>query len=697
METRANYILIGAFTLAGIIGAFGFLLWLAKIDVDRQYAYYDVLFDNVAGLSGAGDVRYNGLPVGQVVDLRLDADDPAKVRVRLELDATTPVRTDTVAQLQSQGVTGVSYVALSGGSADAPRLPRGGVIQSEASALQSIFEGAPQLLEKAIALLEDVREVVNDDNRVAVSDMLSNLSSASGRLDSALADFETLSGNLGEAAQAIAGFTDRLETLSDTAEVTLQEATETLQGVRGAVDNAGEAFATADGLMQGQLRDFIERGAEAARTLDSVVKTLEPSVVAAMQSAQGLIGERLPELVAQLQDTAAVVEDQVAMVGEDASRLMARYEDVGAEVQARVAQAESAISALEGASLKAGETLESVRRTSDVAGSVLEEDIRPLADEATATMATVRDLAEQRLPGLIDQTQSTLATVETEARALSGSAQVALAEATARLSEAQATLEAFRVSVAQAEDMLASVTETSDIIGGVVREDGAALVADARVAAQEARLAIETINAAVQDDLPGMMADVRDAAQTANRVIGDVGTRIDGAAGTFDRLADESGVALAAATDAFANANETLAAISTAMESAEGTLGAAEQTFTSVNAIIDEDIDGMVVDIRRAVEAFTTTVTGVSDDFDKVADEVLAASESAADLMATVDGIVQGNRMQISEFMRIGLPQFLRFIEESRLLVGNLERLAKRVERDPARFLLGTQNSEFRR
>lgn len=697
METRANYILIGAFTLAGIIGAFGFLLWLAKIDVDRQYAYYDVLFDNVAGLSSAGDVRYNGLPVGQVVDLRLDAEDPAKVRVRLELDATTPVHTDTVAQLQSQGVTGVSYVALSGGSADAPRLPRGGVIQSESSALQSIFEGAPQLLEKAIALLEDVREVLNDDNRMAVSDMLSNLSSASGRLDSALADFETLSGNLGEAAQAIAGFTDRLETLSDTAEVTLQEATETLQGVRGAVDNAGEAFATADGLMQGQLMDFIERGAEAARTLDSVVKTLEPSVVAAMQSAQGLIGERLPELVAQLQDTAAVVEDQVAIVGEDASRLMARYEDVGAEVQARVAQAESAISALEGASLKAGETLESVRRTSDVAGSVLEEDIRPLADEATATMATARDLAEQRLPGLIDQTQSTLATVETEARALSGSAQVALAEATARLGEAQATLTAFRESVAQAEDMLASVTETSDIIGALVREDGAALVADARVAAQEARAAIETINVAVQDDLPGMMADVRDAAQTANRVIDEVGAQVGGAAGTFDRLADESGVALAAATDAFANANETLAAISTAMESAEGTLGAAEQTFTSVNAIIDEDIDGMVVDIRRAVDAFTTTVTGVSDDFDRVADEVLAASESAADLMATVDGIVQANRLQVSEFMRIGLPQFVRFIEESRLLVGNLERLAKRVERDPARFLLGTQNSEFRR
>ena len=54
METRANYILIGAFTIAGILGALGFFLWLAKFEVSRQYAYYDVLFDNVSGLSAAG-------------------------------------------------------------------------------------------------------------------------------------------------------------------------------------------------------------------------------------------------------------------------------------------------------------------------------------------------------------------------------------------------------------------------------------------------------------------------------------------------------------------------------------------------------------------------------------------------------------------------------------------------------------------
>jgi phospholipid/cholesterol/gamma-HCH transport system substrate-binding protein len=109
METRANFVLIGAFTLFGILGSLGFFLWLAKVEVDRQYAYYDILFTDVSGLGDAGDVRYNGLPVGQVVRLSLDRDDPGKVRVRIEIDAATPVKTDTIATLELQGVTGVSY------------------------------------------------------------------------------------------------------------------------------------------------------------------------------------------------------------------------------------------------------------------------------------------------------------------------------------------------------------------------------------------------------------------------------------------------------------------------------------------------------------------------------------------------------------------------------------------------------------
>jgi phospholipid/cholesterol/gamma-HCH transport system substrate-binding protein len=94
METKANYVLIGLFTLGGLLGALGLLLWFAKVEVDRQYAYFDILFEDVSGLGSASDVRYNGLPVGQVVDLGLDDADSSQVRVRIEVSADTPVNTE---------------------------------------------------------------------------------------------------------------------------------------------------------------------------------------------------------------------------------------------------------------------------------------------------------------------------------------------------------------------------------------------------------------------------------------------------------------------------------------------------------------------------------------------------------------------------------------------------------------------------
>ncbi|MDO7723120.1 MAG: MlaD family protein, partial [Loktanella sp.] len=71
METKANFVLIGAFTLAGLIGLMGFFLWFAQVELDRQFAYYDIRFSSVSGLSNASDVRFNGLAVGQVVDVKL--------------------------------------------------------------------------------------------------------------------------------------------------------------------------------------------------------------------------------------------------------------------------------------------------------------------------------------------------------------------------------------------------------------------------------------------------------------------------------------------------------------------------------------------------------------------------------------------------------------------------------------------------
>ena len=118
METKANFVLIGAFTLAGLLGILGFFLWFAQVELDRQFDYYDIRFSSVSGLSNASDVRFSGLPVGQVVDVRLSPNQDGTILVRVEVDAETPVRTDSLATIEAQGVTGVSFVGIGPGSPD---------------------------------------------------------------------------------------------------------------------------------------------------------------------------------------------------------------------------------------------------------------------------------------------------------------------------------------------------------------------------------------------------------------------------------------------------------------------------------------------------------------------------------------------------------------------------------------------------
>ncbi len=704
METRANYVLIGVFTLAGIFGALAFLLWLAKVEVDRQYAYFDVLFDDVSGLGNAGDVRYNGLPVGQVVNLQLDNEDPSKVRVTLEVSADTPVKTDTVAMLQFQGVTGVSYVALSGGTPGSDPLTEGGEIPTERSAIQSIFEGAPELLEKAVLLLEDVREVVDAENREAVDAILTNLASASGRLDGALGNFESLSTDLGAAAREVAAFTTRLEELSSTAETTLETATsalrtaeDTVEQAQGAITSARGAFDTADTLMQGDLTDLIRQGTEAASTLEGAIAALEPGALATVAAAQDIAETRLPLLLDEVTSAAGTIDEQVAAVSTEAAALMQRYTEVGQAVRDRVQQAEQSLAAFETATTQATDTLVSIEGTSDAISGFIADDAKPLAAEATETLSAARTLAEERLPGLVDQANQTLQTVDREAQALSFELSELIAEGTARLRQAEGTLIRVDETLGQAGETLNAIEDASNSVTDIVQTDGAALAADARAAAVEAREAITSINAAVQNDLPLLVENVSTAAETANRVIAEVGQDITTAAGQLEGLTEDGRVAIAAATEAFSNATATLENIDAAMIAAESTLATAETTFTSVNTIIDEDVDPMIVDIRAAVSAFTTTVTGASDDIDRIADEVLAASQSASQVLETIDGIVTANRRQLDELIRVGFPQFVRFIEEARRLARNFDRLIDRVSRDPGRFLLGTTSSDFRR
>lgn len=283
METKANYVLIGAMTVLGVIGLLGLLVWFAKIEIDRQYAQYDIMFDSVSGLGMAADVRYNGLSVGQVIDLGLDENNPGKVRVRIEVGADTPVKTDTVAQLNSQGVTGVSFVALTGGSPDSPMLRDASdptaipVIRSERSVVQALTEDAPDMVAEAMAAIREVRSFLGPENQAAVSNVLQNLDKASGQLEQALSDFSSISRTVSEGTAEISKFTGRLDEISATIQTTLLNINETL-------DVAKVGIAEIDPTLRSAERAFAA-GESAIGNVDTFVQTRAPQIADELSAA----------------------------------------------------------------------------------------------------------------------------------------------------------------------------------------------------------------------------------------------------------------------------------------------------------------------------------------------------------------------------------------------------------------------------
>jgi phospholipid/cholesterol/gamma-HCH transport system substrate-binding protein len=181
METRASYVAVGAFVLVLVAGLVGFVIWLGKVQGQEDFIFYDVLFEGaVTNLQVGSAVRYRGLAVGRVVDMRIDDQDIDRVRVTVQVRPDTPIRTNTVASLEYQGITGVAYVQLTGGVPAGKPLPERAqppypVIASKPSQLEQLFEGAPDLVTSLNLLVDRVTLLFSDQNRQAIDETLRSL------------------------------------------------------------------------------------------------------------------------------------------------------------------------------------------------------------------------------------------------------------------------------------------------------------------------------------------------------------------------------------------------------------------------------------------------------------------------------------------------------------------------------------------
>ena len=578
METRANYVLIGACTLVAIVLGLGFFVWLAKFQVDRQYAYYDIYFDSVSGLNRAAEVRFSGLTVGQVQSLELATDGTGRVRVRIEVAAETPIREGATAQLQAQGVTGVSFVSISPGPAGAPLMRDAGgevpVIPGERSVVQSLTEDAPDLLQESIKLVREFQNIVGAENQAKVTGILGNVEAASGKLEQALADFTSISKTVSDATGQISLFTDKLDPIAASVDSVLGETEKTLGAMTVAFSQAGTTLATAD---------------VALKTVDGAAK-----------GVSGLIDNQAADALTELKGTITDLRTTVDAIGTEARTVLAAYGDAAGLVNARLTELEKTIGGLDTA----------------IAGT-------------TATMVSV-DAAAASVTTLVDG-------------------------------------------------------------------DGTALVSDARTTLASLDRSIAAVELAATQDLPAMITEVRGALTAVNQTIDQVSGDVTKFTGDLAPLIGQAGTTLDTASQTFRDASVALDRLEPAITAAEKTMTSAQGTFASAERIINEDVGPATADVRQSAERLNVAVEQVAADLPAITAELKATLARATATIAGIDTVVQQSAGPIGDFTVQGLPQFVRFTQETRELVQRLDRIAGQLERDPARFFLGAQAPDFRR
>lgn len=281
MERDANYALVGVVSLAIFVALLAFLVWLAGSSFNRQYDLYDIVFIGpIRGLSEGGEVQFNGIKVGEVTDISLDPKDPNRVIARARLREGVPVRTDSYATLEPQGITGVNYVQITAGTpskpllkttVDADEVP---VIRSQKSALSDLLEGGGTVLQRTVQALDQINKLLTDENVRSVSATMHNVEDLTADLKARkrmLDDLNRTIVDLDRTALSIKQLADSSNTLVNS------DGRRTLSNLADAAQELKVTAQTAQGLirkLEGPTSDFATNGLP---QLSSAVVSLQRS------------------------------------------------------------------------------------------------------------------------------------------------------------------------------------------------------------------------------------------------------------------------------------------------------------------------------------------------------------------------------------------------------------------------------------
>lgn len=189
METKVNYAVVGAFVLVLGAALIAGLLWLASGGgFEKKYDFYLALVgESVAGLNLNAPVKYRGVDVGKVREIKLDPNNPQQVRLLFAIEQGTPIKEDTEAVLKTQGLTGIAYVELDGGSQTSPPLRAAApgeypVIRTKPSLSARLENVLTTVLAKLDTTTDTLNKVLSEENLGALRSTLTDLAAVANTL-----------------------------------------------------------------------------------------------------------------------------------------------------------------------------------------------------------------------------------------------------------------------------------------------------------------------------------------------------------------------------------------------------------------------------------------------------------------------------------------------------------------------------------
>lgn len=349
METRANLVTVGLFVLAVIAAGFFSAFWLLRGSDGRHDTRLTVIFPgSVSGLVTGANVSFNGIKVGEVARLSFARDDPNRVLATLNVDAATPIKTDSHVSLGYQGLTGVSFVQIWGGSAPAKSLfeieESERRMMAERSSVQDIMEGAQRVLARVDSAVASVDQLIKDNSQ-SVSTTVHNAEAFSGALARNADGVEKFMAAIAQAGDVLTRMSTKIDVLVGDVDGLVQAIDR--DKVAGIVDHADQMMARLDrastrvdeilakidgiaGSPEGkgvvvQASSFLGEATEAARAIRETARTFQGKADQISAGIDRLTGDGLRDIkdfVADGRRTLGTIDRAVGNLDRDPKRLL---------------------------------------------------------------------------------------------------------------------------------------------------------------------------------------------------------------------------------------------------------------------------------------------------------------------------------------------------------------------------------------